>query len=122
MEEIFSEGKGTSMIPTEVAERILVEVNQNKPPARDDSPEEAAFRAKLEQQCAEIKAQGYIVDIPSEINVGDEEDYKTPVQTDETAPTDDDEAESAETPTEEAEPATDDIDDAVNELTKRKPM
>ena len=110
------------MIPTEVAERILVEVTQNKPPATDDSPEEAAFRTQLEKECAEIEAQGYAVDIPNEINVGDEEDGQPPVQTDETAPEDDDEEESAETPTEETEPATDDIDEAVNELTKRKPM
>jgi hypothetical protein len=58
------------MIDTEIAERILVEVTLNKPPATDDSPEEAEFRAKMEQQCAEIKAQGYVVDIPNEIDVG----------------------------------------------------
>ena len=84
-------------IPTEVAERILVEVTLNKPPATDDSPEEAAFRAQLEKEFAEIEAQGYVVDIPNEINVGDEEDGQTPVQTNKTGPSDDSGDESDET-------------------------
>lgn len=110
------------MIPTEVAERILVEVTQNKPPATDDSPEEAAFRTQLEKECAEIEAQGYTVDIPNEINVGDEEDGQSPVQTDKTVPSGDESDDPEEMSTEEAEPATDEIDEAVNKLTKRKPM
>lgn len=110
------------MIPTEVAERILVEVTQNKPPATDDSPEEAAFRTQLEKECAEIEAQGYTVDIPNEINVGDEEDGQPPVQTDETSPSDDEADEPEEMSTEEAEDQPSEIDEAVNELTKRKPM
>lgn len=61
------------MISTEVAERILVEVTQNKPPASEDSPEEAAFRQQLEKECADIEAQGYAVDVPNEIQVGDSE-------------------------------------------------
>lgn len=56
-------------IPTEVAERILTEVQQEKQPAREDSPEEAAFRDKIKQECAEIQAQGYAVDVPNEIKV-----------------------------------------------------
>ncbi len=113
------------MIPTEVAERILVEVTQNKPPATDDSPEEAAFRTQLEKECAEIEAQGYTVDIPNEINVGDEEDGQSPVQTAETGPSDDESGNPEEMSTEEAgdQPVEiNDIDEAVNKLTKRKPM
>lgn len=58
---------------TDVAERILVEVCQGKPPARQDSEEEAAFRETMVKQCAEIQAQGYVVDVPNEINVQDGE-------------------------------------------------
>ena len=59
------------MIPTEVAERILVEVNQGKEPKQPDTPEEAAFRKQLEKECAEIAAQGLAVDVPREITVAD---------------------------------------------------
>jgi hypothetical protein len=61
------------LIPTDIAERILVEIVLGKIPKQSDTPEEAAFREELTKECAEIKAQGYIVDIPHEINVHDGE-------------------------------------------------
>jgi hypothetical protein len=45
-------------------ERILVEVTLGKPPAQPDTPEQAAFRQKMVVEVAEIKARGWIVDIP----------------------------------------------------------
>lgn len=54
-------------VPSDVAERILVEVMQGKPPAQEDTPEEAEFRAQVTEECAEIEAQGLTVSVPSEI-------------------------------------------------------
>ena len=83
--------------------------------------EEDAQRQSLEQIVAENGLGGYNEALPDDAYSEDDTE-ETPVQTDETAPTDDDEEETAETPTEEPEAATDDIDEAENEPTKRKPM
>jgi hypothetical protein len=47
-------------------QRILLEVTLKQPPARPDTPEEAAFRQKMVEQVAEIIARGGVVNIPSE--------------------------------------------------------
>tara|TARA_R110002126_G_scaffold9234_11_gene42119 strand:- start:839 stop:1012 length:174 start_codon:yes stop_codon:yes gene_type:complete len=47
--------------------RITQELTLGQSPATPDTPDEAAFRAKVADQIAEIKAKGLIVDIPFEI-------------------------------------------------------
>ena len=80
------------------------------------------------EEDASSKAQDAFVlenDLVVESDTGeDSEDDtgETPVQTDETAQTEEATAETEETHTKEAEAKTDDIDEAVNKLTKRKPM
>lgn len=86
--------------------------------------EEDQRSQELDSFLKENKMGGYASELPPDAYAEDD-DTESPAQTDETAPTDDDEAESAETPTEEAgdQPVEiSDIDEAVNELTKRKPM
>ncbi len=46
--------------------RILCEVCLKTKPARQDTPEEREFRAKLEVEVAEIVKRGHIVEIPNE--------------------------------------------------------
>jgi hypothetical protein len=87
--------------------------------------EEDAQRQSLEQIVAENGLGGYNEALPEDAYAEDEVAEESPVQTDETGPTGDNEAESAETPPGEIgdQPVEiSDIDEAVNELTKRKPM
>lgn len=77
--------------------------------------------ASSKAQDAFVLENDLVVDTGAESDTG-EDSGETPVQTDETAPTEAAAAETEETPTKEAEAKTDDIDEAVNKLTKRKPM
>lgn len=54
-------------LTTETLDRILFEVMDGATSARPDTPREAEMRRTLEDQVAEIRRQGGIVDIPSEI-------------------------------------------------------
>ena len=81
--------------------------------------------ASSKAQDAFVLENDLVVDTGAESDTGeDSEDDtgETPVQTDETAQTEEATAETEETHTKEAEAKTDDIDEAVNKLTKRKPM
>jgi hypothetical protein len=52
------------MVEGEDIERITLEQTLGKEPARPDTPEEAEFRAAVSKDIAEIKAKGWVVDIP----------------------------------------------------------
>ena len=52
------------MMDSESLTRILIEVTLDSTPSRADTEEEAAYRAELVKQVAEIGAKGGIVDIP----------------------------------------------------------
>jgi hypothetical protein len=64
-------------IPTDKAEKILVEIMQGKQPKTPDTPEEAEFRQRLIKQVADIQAQGLVVDVPHELFVSDDDNTTT---------------------------------------------
>lgn len=47
--------------------RILLEVVQGKAPATPDTPDQAVFREKLEEEVAQLKADGKVIEVPFEM-------------------------------------------------------
>lgn len=57
-------------ITSDDVERLLVEIATKKPPPVADTPELTDLRARLQDECDEIIANGGIIDVPHEIPGG----------------------------------------------------
>lgn len=54
-------------VDSDVATRILIEIQTGKEPARPDTPDESQLREQMTRECEQIRAQGMVVDVPNEI-------------------------------------------------------
>jgi hypothetical protein len=60
------------MLRSDEVQTILTEVMSGKQPSIT-TPEALEFRKNLEDECAEMEAEGLVVDMPHEIPLADEE-------------------------------------------------
>lgn len=60
-------GPTDSQVTSEELERILLEILNGKAPAIPDTPSLAAARLSLQEQVNQAQADGYVIDVPSEL-------------------------------------------------------